>query len=238
MVLAVTLLALLTSASNHAPPDGGGGQALHVGLAATRQAGGGGGSSPTTTVGPTTTVAPAAPETTSTVEPSAEESGTSTQAVDDDSGSEPDGTGSQVAPAPLPAAPAPIPVGLTRLPNVELEVLTLTNMDRGNNGVPPIYRDGCLDAAASDWAHAMADSATMAHSAGGGAAVQGCRGASASWGDNIGYWQPCNASEMEAWWMASPSHRPHILDGTYTAVGIGVWAEPSGRCWFEVYFGS
>ncbi|MEA2828115.1 MAG: hypothetical protein QOG43_2554 [Actinomycetota bacterium] len=145
------------------------------------------------------------------------------------------------APAPVeppPPPPSPAPVGLTRLSNVELEVLTLTNMDRGNNGVPPVSRDSCLDAEASAWAHAMADSEVMAHSAGGGAAVQGCRGANAYWGDNIGYWEPCVASEMEAWWMNSPSHRPHIVDPHFTAVGIGVWAEPSGRCWFEVYFGS
>jgi uncharacterized protein YkwD len=140
-----------------------------------------------------------------------------------------------VPPAP---APAPVPVGLTRQSNVELEVLTLTNMDRGNNGVPPIARNSCMDAEASAWAHAMADSTTMAHSDGAAAAVQGCRGSNAYWGDNIGYWDPCLAGEMEAWWMNSPSHRPHILDANYTVVGIGVWAEPSGRCWFQVYFGS
>ena len=117
-------------------------------------------------------------------------------------------------------------------------MLTLTNADRGSNGVPPIARDSCMDAEASAWAYAMGESGTMAHSAGGGAAVQGCRGSNAYWGDNIGYWNPCYASEMEAWWMGSPSHRPHILDPNFRAVGIGVWAEPSGRCWFQVYFGS
>jgi uncharacterized protein YkwD len=142
-------------------------------------------------------------------------------------------------PAPPPApVPAPVPVGLTRLSDVELEVLSLTNTDRADNGVPPLSSDSCLDSEASAWAHAMADAEVMAHSAGGGAAVQGCRGSSAFWGDNIGYWEPCLAAEMEAWWMNSPSHRPHILDANFTAVGIGVWAEPSGRCWFQVYFGS
>ena len=139
-----------------------------------------------------------------------------------------------------PAAPttSPPPAGLTRLPNVELEVLTRTNLDRGNNGLSPVARDACMDAEASVWAHSMAESTTMTHSAGAGDSVQGCRGASAYWGDNIGYWQPCYASEMQAWWMASPSHRPHIIDANFTAVGIGVWSEPSGRCWFQVYFGS
>ena len=132
----------------------------------------------------------------------------------------------------------PVPATLTRLPSIELEVLTLTNMDRGNNGATAVYRDGCMDAEASAWARWMAEATSMVHSDGAGSAVQGCRGSNAFWGDNIGHWQPCIAAEMEAWWMASPSHRPHILDTNYTAVGIGVWQEPSGRCWFQVYFGS
>ena len=78
----------------------------------------------------------------------------------------------------------------------------------------------------------------MAHSP---AAAPRCRaagGPNAYWGDNIGFWQPCLASEMETWWMNSADHRPHILSPNFTVVGIGVWAEPNGRCWFQVYFGS
>ncbi len=233
LALAVALLAAVTSASSHLDADlGDTGSPLSVGLAvpdprATFQG-----------LAAPTTASAVAPTTTTTV-------GVTVEAVDvgpaaePEPEPEPEPARTQAVPAEAPApSPPPVPVGLTRLPNVELEVLTLTNMDRGNSGVPPIYRNGCLDAEASAWAHAMAESTTMAHSSGGGAAVQGCRGANAFWGDNIGYWQPCHASEMEAWWMASPSHRPHILDANFTVVGIGVWAEPNGRCWFQVYFGS
>ncbi|MEA2932095.1 MAG: hypothetical protein QOI56_880 [Actinomycetota bacterium] len=128
--------------------------------------------------------------------------------------------------------------GLTRLPGVEAEVLAITNGDRAANGVPAVARDGCMDSEASAWARAMADAAVMSHNPDGGGAVQGCRGADASWGDNVGHWQPCLPDDMEAWWMGSPSHRPHILDPTYQVVGIGVWSEANGRCWFQVYFGS
>ena len=179
-----------------------------------------------------------APETTTTV---AAESEAEEEAGEYEEPYEPEEAPARVRATPPPVEepePPPVIAGLTRLPNVELEVLTLTNADRGSNGVPPIARDSCMDAEASAWAYAMGESGTMAHSAGGAAAVQGCRGSGAFWGDNIGYWTPCYASEMEAWWMGSPSHRPHILDPNFRAVGIGVWAEPSGRCWFQVYFGS
>jgi len=95
-----------------------------------------------------------------------------------------------------------------------------------------------MDAEASAWARAMGEGGLMTHSPNGAAAMQGCRSPSYFWGDNIGHWQPCYASDMEAWWMGSPSHRPHILDARFVVVGIGVWAEPNGRCWFQVYFSS
>jgi uncharacterized protein YkwD len=131
--------------------------------------------------------------------------------------------------------PAP---SFTRLHGIEQEVLALTNADRADQGVAAVSRDGCLDAEASAWARQMADAGMMTHSPDGGPSVQGCRGANAYWGDNIGHWQPCLAASMEEWWMGSPSHRPHILDPVYGVVGIGVWSDPSGRCWFQVFFGS
>lgn len=117
-------------------------------------------------------------------------------------------------------------------------MLALTNSDRATNGVGPVSRDGCMDSEASAWARSMAESGQMSHSGVGGAAVQGCRGGNAFWGDNVGHWQPCYAPAMETWWMNSSSHRVHILDDHFTAVGIGVWADPDGQCFFQVYFGS
>lgn len=254
MLLAAALLAVLTSASNRPPTAGdGSGQALTVGLTTSAKGAPAGmkaksGATATTTPSSrsaasgqtSTTTTAVAPESTTTV---AAAGSAVEEAPEAEDGYEPEEVPARVQAAPPPVeepepAPAPVIAGLTRLPNVELEVLTLTNMDRGSNGVPPIARDSCMDAEASAWAYAMGESGTMAHSAAGGAVVQGCRGSGAFWGDNIGYWTPCYASEMEAWWMGSPSHRPHILDANFRAVGIGVWAQPDGRCWFQVYFGS
>ena len=251
MLVAAALLAALTGASNRPSTDAdrseqalrtvgltrGGddapaGTTAKSGTTATTTPSSGAASGQTTT-----TTAVLAPETTTTV---AAESGAEEEPEYEEA-YEPDPAPARVRATPPPVeepAPPPVIAGLTRLPNVELEVLTLTNADRGSNGVPPIARDSCMDGEASAWAYAMGEAGTMAHSAAAGAAVQGCRGSGAFWGDNIGYWTPCYAAEMEAWWMGSPSHRPHILDPNFRAVGIGVWAEPSGRCWFQVYFGS
>ncbi len=253
LALAVVLLAAVSSASSHLDAGGGNtGQPLSVGLAVPDRPApvtgqGKAAAGPTTTAPGAAAAAAAAMAAAAATTTTVAGTGGTVEAVDEEPAAEPEpepepeparNRAVPVEPTPPEPPPVVVPVGLTRLPNVELEVLTLTNMDRGNNGIPPIYRNGCLDGEASAWAYTMAENTTMAHSGGGGAAVQGCRGANAYWGDNIGYWQPCIAAEMEAWWMASPSHRPHILDANFTAVGIGVWAEPNGRCWFQVYFGS
>lgn len=247
MAVAVALLAVFTSAATHGPSDVAGAKAgpLAVGIAADRAADlpapstaatKGRLSAPAAAVGRATTT------TTTTVAPAT----TVAQAAEAEAAAEEEPVEPDPDPAPAPSRtitleappPPPVLVGLTRLPSVEADVFSLTNLDRAANRLPPVARDGCLDGQASAWAHAMAEAVTMAHSATAGGAVEGCRGAGAYWGDNIGYWQPCLAADMEAWWMGSPSHRPHILDPTYRAVGIGVWAEPNGRCWFQVYFGS
>ncbi|MEA2844134.1 MAG: hypothetical protein QOJ69_1805 [Actinomycetota bacterium] len=130
------------------------------------------------------------------------------------------------------------PSGLARQPSVEAEVLSLTNRDRAANGRDALSRDGCMDGKASDWARHMAATKTMSHSGQGGPWVTGCRGASAAWADNVGNGIPCSASEMQGWWMGSPGHRTNLLGAGYVAAGIGVWADATGHCWFQVLFGS
>ena len=78
----------------------------------------------------------------------------------------------------------------------------------------------------------------MAHSADARPSVTGCRGPSAAWADNVGNGEPCSAAEMQRWWMNSSGHRANLLGARYVAVGIGVWADATGHCWFQVYFGS
>ena len=117
-------------------------------------------------------------------------------------------------------------------------MLSLTNRDRGANGKGSVSRDGCMDGEASGWARHMAETKVMSHSADAGDSVTGCRGSSAAWADNVGNGVPCSADEMQRWWMGSSGHRANLLGARYAVVGIGVWADATGHCWFEVYFSS
>ena len=95
-----------------------------------------------------------------------------------------------------------------------------------------------MDGKASGWARHMAETKAMSHSARSHPWVTGCRGANAAWADNVGNGVPCSAAEMQRWWMGSSGHRANLLNARYVAVGIGVWADATGHCWFEVLFGS
>lgn len=126
----------------------------------------------------------------------------------------------------------------TRQASVEAEVVTLTNRDRSANGVGALTRNSCMDNAAAQWAGHMARTGEKAHSTQSGPLVQGCRGADAYWGDNIGWWDPCSAAEMENWWMNSPGHRSNVLSTDYTVIGVAAIPGVQGYCWFQVLFSS
>lgn len=83
----------------------------------------------------------------------------------------------------------------------------------------------------------MARSGVLAHNPGAGPAVRGCR-PNGAWGDNVGTAGPCNTTLLEDRWMASPSHRRNILDGTFTQIGVGAWTDARGDCWVQVLFSS
>jgi uncharacterized protein YkwD len=46
-----------------------------------------------------------------------------------------------------------------------------------------------------------------------------------------------SSGEMEAAWMASPGHRENIMNGAYTAAGVGIAYSSDGRVWVAVEFG-
>lgn len=155
------------------------------------------------------------------------------------------------APTPAkPAAPAPTSPPTTapptaaapsvgnRVTSVEAELLRLTNRDRASTGVGALTRNTCMDSAAAQWARHMAETGEMAHSSESGRLVQDCRGSDAYWGDNVGWWDPCLAGDMEDWWMNSPSHRSNIVSSDFDTVGIAVVPGVRGYCWFQVLFAS
>ena len=50
------------------------------------------------------------------------------------------------------------------------------------------------------------------------------------WGEITGWGFAGDVSQMMAWWLASPAHRPYLLDGAMRDVGVGYVAAP-GSPW-------
>jgi uncharacterized protein YkwD len=46
-----------------------------------------------------------------------------------------------------------------------------------------------------------------------------------------------SSADMEAAWMASPGHRENIMNGSYSAAGVGIAYSSDGRVWVAVEFG-
>jgi uncharacterized protein YkwD len=46
-----------------------------------------------------------------------------------------------------------------------------------------------------------------------------------------------SVGSMEAAWMASPAHRQNIMNGGYSAAGVGIAYSSDGRVWVAVDFG-
>lgn len=132
---------------------------------------------------------------------------------------------------------APAAARTTRSSGVEADVVSLTNQDRARSGLGLLSRNGCLDSAASEFAHQMATSGVLAHNPGAAGAVRGCR-PNAAWGDNVGTSTPCSPTLLEERWMASPSHRRNILTADFQHVGVGAWTDAQGSCWVQVLFSS
>ena len=46
-----------------------------------------------------------------------------------------------------------------------------------------------------------------------------------------------SADDMENAWMNSPGHRANILNGAFTAAGVGIATDNAGQMWVAVEFG-
>jgi uncharacterized protein YkwD len=146
-------------------------------------------------------------------------------------------TPTTAAPATTTTTAAPARTGRSPDPSAAAEVVPLTNADRGANGLDGLSRSACLDSVASGFAEQMARTGVLAHNAGAGAGVSGCR-TDATWGDNVGRALPCDIALLEREWMASPGHRHNILTAAFTSIGVGAWTGDDGTCWVQVLFSS
>ncbi len=109
------------------------------------------------------------------------------------------------------------------------------NVDRANAGLGGLCGSSALAGYAQSWANWMAQNQSLTHQDLGNV-LAGTTFSSVA--ENIldgpggmTTWQ------MESAWMASPPHRENILNGGYTAAGVGMATSSDGRIWVAVEFG-
>lgn len=132
------------------------------------------------------------------------------------------------APAPAPAPPPPPVVALTGPAAITYDTL---NASRAANGLGALRADPALTRAAQAHADQIAAAGNLTHTG----YIDDVNAQGVSWqglGEVLGaYALTPNAAVIEQLWMQSAEHRPIILDGQYTAVGIG-WAQSSNGWWY------
>jgi uncharacterized protein YkwD len=114
-------------------------------------------------------------------------------------------------------------------------VIDAMNADRTAAGLAPLCSNGGLAAYAQRWAMWMAQNQSLTHQD--LQTVLGGTGFSTV-GENLlegpGSMSP---AQMEVSWMNSPPHRQNILNGAYTAAGVGMATDSAGQIWVVVDFG-
>jgi uncharacterized protein YkwD len=114
-------------------------------------------------------------------------------------------------------------------------VINAMNGDRSASGLRQLCASAALNAYAQSWANWMAQNQSLTHQDL-NAVLSGT--AFNNVAENI-LTGPggMSSGEMEAAWMASPGHRENILNGVYTAAGVGIAYSSDGQVWVAVEFG-
>jgi len=149
-------------------------------------------------------------------------------------------TARQPEPAPTPAEaqpqPAPPPVSL---PDLERQILELTNAERSKEGLQPLTVQAKLTRAAQSHTANMARQRKLDHVLDGQGPTErltavGYRGF--PWGENVAAGYP-DAPAVVRGWMNSPGHRANILKPAFREIGIGTAIADDGTPYYTQVFG-
>jgi uncharacterized protein YkwD len=151
-------------------------------------------------------------------------------------------TTTTVPPAPAPTEP-PAPIAVVPPPPPPPPVcdgggsgvVDAMNGDRASAGLGALCSSSQLAGYAQSWANWMAQNLSLTH--------QDLNNVLAGTTFNrlaenlLSGPSGMSVGEMEAAWMASPSHRQNIMNGAYSAAGVGIAHSGDGRVWVAVEFG-
>jgi uncharacterized protein YkwD len=116
------------------------------------------------------------------------------------------------------------------------DMIALVNVERGERGLPFVYPDPRVAAAAEAHAGDMAANRRMQHSGSDGSdaglRLQRAGYAWSDWGENIGAGFVEPKALFDAW-MNSPAHREHLI-GDFRDIGVGAAATPDGVVYWSL----
>jgi len=131
----------------------------------------------------------------------------------------------------VPPAPAPAPV----CDGGSSSVINAMNGDRSSAGLGQLCASAALNAFAQSWANWMAQNQSLTHQDLG--VLLGGTSFNAVAENILSGPSGMSVAQMEAAWMASPGHRVNIMNGAYSAAGVGMAYSSDGRVWVAVEFG-
>jgi len=138
------------------------------------------------------------------------------------------------APAPVEAVPPP-PAPAPACDGAGSAVIDAMNGDRAANGLGALCGSSQLANYAQGWANWMAQNQSLNHQdLGSVLAGTSFNTVAENILDGPG---GMSTGEMESAWMQSAPHRQNILNGAYTAAGVGIAYSSDGRVWVCVDFG-
>jgi uncharacterized protein YkwD len=111
-------------------------------------------------------------------------------------------------------------------------LLRATNDSRERFDLPPLRLNLELSAIARGHSMAMARTGSLFHTLDVGIYLRAIDWR--TWGENVGY-TPGDVGSVHEAFMASPTHREHILDGAFRQVAIGA-VRVDGTLWVTVFF--
>ena len=109
------------------------------------------------------------------------------------------------------------------------------NGDRASGGLGGLCANSALNSYAQSWANWMAQNQSLTHQNLGN--ILSGTSFSAVAENILSGPGGMSAGQMEAGWMGSPAHRQNIMNGAYSAAGVGIAYSSDGRVWVVVDFG-
>ena len=109
-------------------------------------------------------------------------------------------------------------------------LVSLTNSERGNRGLPKYSTSSALTSVAQAWAKQLATSRTLKHNPRLTSQVTGYDYV----GENVGY--GANAAQIHRALMNSAPHKANILDRNFTQIGVGAARDSKGVLWIAEVF--